>query len=101
MRKQIYISADYSKEDGDYDVVEVLNRWGNDDKHIVNFIDMSKVNMSLFQTGSIAFFKDDITGTLMAMPYTIVGSLDYYGRPQAIMPLPYFGAYKRFYEKNI
>jgi len=43
MRKQIYISADYSKEDGDYDVVEVLNGWGNDDWHIVNFIDMSKV----------------------------------------------------------
>lgn len=64
-------------------------------KNIDPFIDMSKVNMTLFQTGSIAFFKDDITGTLMAMPYTIVGSLDYYGRPQAIMPLPYFGAYKR------
>lgn len=70
-------------------------------KNIDPFIDMSKVNMTLFQTGSIAFFKDDITGTLMAMPYTIVGSLDYYGRPQAIMPLPYFGAYKRtLYAKN-
>ena len=43
MRKQIYISADYSEEFGDRDVVEVLNRWGNDDKHVVNFIDMSKV----------------------------------------------------------
>lgn len=43
MRKQIYISADYSKLDGDYDVVEVLNGWGNDDWHKVNFIDMSKV----------------------------------------------------------
>jgi hypothetical protein len=70
-------------------------------KNVDPFIDMSKVNMTLFQTGSIAFFKDDITGTLMAMPYTIVGSLDYYGRPQAIMPLPYFGAYKRtLYAKN-
>ena len=70
-------------------------------KNVDPFIDMSKVNMSLFQTGSIAFFKDDITGTLMAMPYTIVGSLDYYGRPQAIMPLPYFGAYNRtLYAKN-
>ena len=43
MRKQIYISADYSKEDGDYEVVQVLNGWGNDDKHIVDFVDMSKV----------------------------------------------------------
>lgn len=43
MRKQVYISADYSKDDGDYEVVEVLNGWGNDDKHIIDFIDMSKV----------------------------------------------------------
>jgi len=43
MRKQIYISADYAKEDGDCDVVEVLNSWGNDDLHKVDFIDMSKV----------------------------------------------------------
>lgn len=43
MKKQVYISADYSKEHGDYEVVEVLNKWGNDDKHIVDFIDMSKV----------------------------------------------------------
>lgn len=70
-------------------------------KNIDPFIDMSKVNMTLFQTGSIAFFKDEITDTLMAMPYTIVGSLDYYGRPQAIMPLPYFGAYNRtLYARN-
>ena len=64
-------------------------------KNMDPFIDMSKVNMTLFQTGSIAFFYDEIAGKLMAMPYTIVGSLDYYGRPQAIMPLPYFGAYNR------
>lgn len=43
MRKQVYISADYSENFGDRDVVEVLNGWGNDDWHIVNFIDMSKV----------------------------------------------------------
>ncbi len=43
MRKQVYISADYSEDFGDRDVVEVLNGWGNDDWHIVNFIDMSKV----------------------------------------------------------
>lgn len=43
MRKQVYISADYSQDFGDRDVVEVLNDWGNDNWHIVNFIDMSKV----------------------------------------------------------
>ena len=64
-------------------------------KNMDRFIDMSKVNMTLFQTGSIAFFYDEIAKKLMAMPYTVVGSLDYYGRPQAIRPLPYFGVYNR------
>lgn len=64
-------------------------------KNMDPFIDMSKVNMTLFQNGSIAFFYDEVAKKLMAMPYTVVGSLDYYGRPQAIRPLPYFGYYNR------
>lgn len=44
MSKQVYISADYSDIDGDLKVVEELNKWGNDDKHKVDFIDMSKVS---------------------------------------------------------
>lgn len=43
MSKRVYISADYSKDSGDRDVVELLNRWGNDDLHKVDFCDMSKV----------------------------------------------------------
>ena len=43
MSKQVYISADYSVNDGDRDVVELLNTWGSDDLHKVDFIDMSKV----------------------------------------------------------
>lgn len=43
MSKQVYISADYSENSGDRDVVEILNQWGSDNKHKVNFIDMSKV----------------------------------------------------------
>lgn len=31
MRKQVYISADYSETDGDKDVVDELNKWENDD----------------------------------------------------------------------
>lgn len=27
MRKQVYISADYSESDGDKDVVDELNKW--------------------------------------------------------------------------
>lgn len=43
MSKQIYISADYSKDSGDRNVVEVLNHWGADNIHKIDFIDMSKV----------------------------------------------------------
>lgn len=43
VRKRIYISADYSEDDGDREVVNVLNSWGNDNKHKANFIDMSSV----------------------------------------------------------
>ncbi|WP_196595783.1 hypothetical protein [Pectinatus frisingensis] len=43
MSKQVYISADYSENSGDREVVEKLNQWGKDNLHKVDFIDMSKV----------------------------------------------------------
>ena len=43
MSKQVYISADYSANDGDRTVVALLNQWGQDSFHKVNFIDMSMV----------------------------------------------------------
>lgn len=43
MSKQVYISADYSSDSGDTEVVDVLVKWGKDNKHKVNFIDMSQV----------------------------------------------------------
>ena len=30
MRKQVYISADYDYYNGDWDVVDELNKWGKD-----------------------------------------------------------------------
>ena len=53
MSKQVYISADYDLYSGDKDVVDELNRWGNDDLHKVDFIDMSKVS-----SGSVANSDD-------------------------------------------
>lgn len=44
MSKQVYISADYSVIDGDREVVDVLNNWGQDNWHRVDFIDMSRVS---------------------------------------------------------
>ncbi len=43
MRKRVYISADYSEDHGDRNVVELLNQWGKDNLHSVNFIDMAQV----------------------------------------------------------
>lgn len=43
MRKQVYISADYDLNNGDRAVVDELVKWGNDNKHKTDFIDMSKV----------------------------------------------------------
>lgn len=43
MSKQVYISADYSLDSGDRNVVSVLQKWGSDNYHKVNFIDMSRV----------------------------------------------------------
>ena len=44
MNKQIYISADYDQYYGDQAVVEELTKWGKDNLHKANFIDMSKVS---------------------------------------------------------
>lgn len=41
MTKRVYISADYDPNDGDQEVVEELNKWGDDNKHKVNFVDMA------------------------------------------------------------
>lgn len=43
MTKRVYISADYDQDSGDRNVVDELNKWGTDDLHKVDFIDMAKV----------------------------------------------------------
>lgn len=43
MEKRVYISSDYSKDRGDRNVVDILNKWGTDNLHKVDFIDMAKV----------------------------------------------------------
>lgn len=39
----MYISADYADGDGDREVVNELNGWGQDNLHKVDFVDMAKV----------------------------------------------------------
>ena len=43
MSKRVYISADYSKDDGDRDVINELHVWGNDNKHKVDYVDTAEV----------------------------------------------------------
>lgn len=43
MSKQVYISADYGSDSTDTDVVKELVKWGSDNKHKIDFIDMSEV----------------------------------------------------------
>lgn len=52
-------------------------------KNLPTYIDVSYVNMQLVNTGSIAFFVDDVLG-LLALPYANQGNLDVYGRPTKI-----------------
>lgn len=52
-------------------------------KNLPTYIDVSYVNMHLVNTGSIAFFVDDVLG-LLALPYVNQGNLDVYGRPTKI-----------------
>ena len=53
MRKRVYISADYSEEDGDREVVKVLHSWSEDNNHVVDFVDTATV-----VSGSVADNSD-------------------------------------------
>lgn len=52
-------------------------------KNLPTYIDVSYVNMQLVNTGSIAFFYDNVLG-LLALPYVNQGNFDVYGRPTKI-----------------
>lgn len=43
MSQRIYISADYDEDSGDREVVDELNKWGTDNLHKIDFVDMAKV----------------------------------------------------------
>ena len=43
MSKRVYISSDYADNDGDVEVVFYLHKWGKDNSHKVDFVDMAQV----------------------------------------------------------
>lgn len=53
-------------------------------ENLPKMIDVAYMNSILLSRGSIAFFKDDVLG-LLALPYSVSGELDVYGRPQSII----------------
>lgn len=54
-------------------------------KNLPKFIDTAYMNKQLLRNGGIAFFKDEnISDEPLCLPYTNVGKLDVYGRPQKI-----------------
>lgn len=52
-------------------------------KNMPKYISTAYLNKILLRRGSIAFFIDEVLG-LLALPYTILGKPDVYGRPKAI-----------------
>lgn len=50
------------------------------------FCDMAYINKILVENGSIAFFRDEDLASdgLIGLPYSVIGKLDIYGRPQII-----------------
>ena len=63
-------------------------------ENLPDFIDVAFLNKKLLRDGSIAFFKDEYLGVI-ALPYTVMGTLDIYQRPQKIMAIATNGSYRR------
>lgn len=63
-------------------------------ENLPDFIDVAFLNKKLLRNGSIAFFKDEYLGVI-ALPYTVMGTLDIYQRPQKIMAIAPNGSYRR------
>lgn len=53
MKKRVYVSADYSAENGDRNVIDVLNGWSRDNWRKVEFVDMATV-----KSGSVSSNPD-------------------------------------------
>lgn len=58
------------------------------------YIDVAFLNKKLLRDGSIAFFNDEVMGVI-ALPYTVLGTLDIYGRPKRIIASEPNGSYRR------
>lgn len=53
-------------------------------KNLPNFIDVSYLNDNLLRKGAVAFFKDEILDSVIALPFNVIGKRDVYNRPVTI-----------------
>lgn len=63
------------------------------------FVDVSYINKILVEQGAIAFFFEEETKQLLALPFVSIGDLDMYGRPNDIRVMGLNG-YQRTLSKN-
>lgn len=68
-------------------------------KNMPKFISTAYLNKNLLRKGSIAFFVDEVMG-LLALPYTVLGKLDVYGRPKSIKVTSQNGYSKEIYSTD-
>lgn len=54
-------------------------------ENMPEMIDVAYMNAVLVNKGAIAFFIDEVMGGLLALPFSISGKLDVYGRPRRII----------------
>lgn len=53
-------------------------------KNLPKFIDVPYLNKILINQGAIAFFYEEVLNEVIALPFTNIGNIDIYGRPQKI-----------------
>ena len=63
-------------------------------ENMPKYIDMAFLNKTLLRRGAIAFFEDEVMGVI-ALPFTVVGNLDIYGRPKKIIASAPNGSYRK------
>lgn len=68
-------------------------------ENLPKYIDVAFLNKKLLRDGSIAFFNDEVMGVI-ALPYTVLGTLDIYGRPKRIIASAPNGSYRRILQEG-
>lgn len=52
--------------------------------NLPDYMDIDYINKTLYYTGSIAFFYDDVINELVSLPFTLLGPRNQYGNPSTI-----------------